>query len=281
MRRALVQLLAFLLFTISQAEDSVLTSVLQADPDQPQELNKPRKVVIAWSKDDHPPKTHGYQLFAKTYGALLSEIEGVKVTAVEGFPSAEEWQEADLVIFYLTIRGLDNTQYAQMDAHLAKGKALMVLHQGIVQRERTTDWADRIGYSFRWDPKSQSKWGAFRAPVKFDVSHPIFAGFPASVPYEDELYWRLEKGTRGTVTDLATTTAPPNREKSDQHWPVYWTVEHEAEGDAPKARVFGCVIGHFDKYLEQQIFMTTLCRATAWCLYEPFEPFKAPLRNLK
>ena len=157
----------------------------------------------------------------------------------------------------------------------------MVLHQGIVQRNRISDWADRIGYSFSWDRGSHSRWGAFSAPVEFDVSHPIFEGFPASVPYRDELYWRLKKGTRGTVTDLATTKAPAKKESPDQSWPVYWTVEHEAVGAAPKARVFGCVIGHFNRYLEQQIFMTALCRATAWCTYETFEPFKAPLRQLK
>ena len=83
------------------------------------------------------------------------------------------------------------------------------------------------------------------------------------------------------MTDLATTRAPKNKESSEDQWPVYWCVEHDAVGTAPKARVFGCVIGHYDKYLEKQIFMTALCRATAWCLYETFEPFKAPLRELK
>ncbi|MEM7009919.1 MAG: ThuA domain-containing protein [Verrucomicrobiota bacterium] len=258
-----------------------MNSVLEANPQEPQKLSDPKKVVIAWSKDDHPPNTHGYHLFAKTYGALLSKIDGMEATAVEGFPSADLWQDADLVIFYLTIKELNDAQYELLDAHLAKGKALMVLHQGIVQRQRTGDWADRIGYSFGWEGESRSKWGAWSAPVVFDVSHPIFAGFPASVPYRDELYWRLNKGTRGTVTDIATTTAPANKEDSDEPWPVYWTVEHEAVGGAPQARVFGCVIGHYDEYLEQQIFMTTLCRATAWCVYETFEPFKAPLRQIK
>lgn len=279
--QTLLPLLALVLCMLSPAEESPLDALLQPSPDQPQKLSKARKVVIAWSKNDHPPKTHGYHLFAKSYGAMLSKIEGFEVTATEGFPSAKDWKGADLVIFYLTIKELNDAQYAQLDAHLAKGKALMVIHQGIVQRKRTSDWADRMGYAYRWDKKAPSKWGAFDAPVAFKVDHPIFKGFPASVPYRDELYWRLEKGKRGKVTDLATTKAPANKEKSDKTWPVYWTVEHDAVGDVPKARVFGCVIGHYDKYLEQQIFMTALCRATAWCTYESFEPFKAPLRQLK
>ena len=277
-----LMLLVTLLFSaMCSAEDLVLKDVLQADSSQPGKLGKTRKVVIAWSRDDHPPMTHGYRFFAKLYGDLFSKVAGVQVISVEGFPDAESWKEADLVLFYLTIKELNDTQYALLDAHLAKGKGLIVLHQGIVQRKRTSDWADRIGYSYRWDKDKGSKWGGFSGPVTFDVSHPIFAGFPKSVPYRDELYWRLEKGKRGVVTDLATAKAPANKEKSDQQWPVYWTVEHEAVGDAPKGRVFGCVIGHYNKHLEQRIFMTALGRAMAWCLYDEFEPFKAPLRELK
>jgi type 1 glutamine amidotransferase len=155
------------------------------------------------------------------------------------------------------------------------------LHQGIVQRGRTGDWADRIGYSYSWGGELRSKWGSFSALVKFDTSHPIFAGFPKSVPYKDELYWRLEKGRRGEIRDIATTKAPGNKEGSDQSWPVYWSVEHDAVDKAPSGRVFGCVIGHFDKYFDDQVFMTALGRGTAWCLYEPFEPFKSPLQQLK
>lgn len=281
MRPLLMPFLAFLLIAVTFAEDSPLKSVLEVDPSQASKLAAPKKVVIAWSEADHPPNTHGYELFANTFGGLLSKVEGLEVRTVEGFPLAADWENADLVIFYLTIKELDDAQYAQLDAHLARGKGLMVLHQAIVQRKRTKDWGDRIGYSFSWDSEERSKWGGFSAPVLFDVSHPIFAGFPKSVPYEDELYWRLEKSARGVVTDLATTTAPANKEESEGQWPVYWTVEHDPVGTAQQARVFGCVIGHYDKYLEEQIFMTSLCRATAWCLYETFEPFKAPLRLLE
>ncbi|MEO0415522.1 MAG: hypothetical protein AAF226_11280, partial [Verrucomicrobiota bacterium] len=155
----------------SLADDSALQLVLKKSPEQPQKMSSSKNVVIAWSKNDHPPHTHGYQVFAETYGALLSKIEGMDVSLVEGFPSAEAWQAADLVIFYLTIKELDDSQYALLDAHIAQGKSLMVLHQGIVQRGRSDDWADRIGYSFSWEKETRSKWGRFSAPVVFDLSH--------------------------------------------------------------------------------------------------------------
>jgi len=191
-------LLALFACVTSFADESGLKSVLQSDPSEPQQLSDSKKIVLAWSKDDHPRNTHGYQFFAKTYGAMLSKIEGIKVSDVEGFPSPADWEGADLVIFYLTIRELDDAQYAQLDTHLAKGKALMVLHQGIVQRGRTGDWADRIGYSYSWGGECLGPNGVLLVHlVKFDTSHPIFAGFPQTFPYKDELYWKLEKGKRG------------------------------------------------------------------------------------
>ena len=173
-RAILFPLLALFAYAASFAAESGLKSVLKSDSSEPQQLSDFKKIVIAWSKDDHPRNTHGYQFFARTYGAMLSKIEGMEVSDVQGFPTPADWKGADLVIFYLTIRELDDAQYAQLDAHLAKGKALMVLHQGIVQRGRTDDWADRIGYSFSWGGELRSKWGSFSAPVKFDTGHPIF-----------------------------------------------------------------------------------------------------------
>ena len=215
-----LMLLVTLLFSaMCSAEDLVLKDVLQADSSQPGKLGKTRKVVIAWSGDDHPPMTHGYRFFAKLYGDLFSKVAGVQVISVEGFPDTESWKEADLVLFYLTIKELNDTQYALLDAHLAKGKGLIVLHQGIVQRKRTSDWADRIGYSYRWDKEKGSKWGAFSSPVTFDVSHPIFDGFPKSVPYRDELYWRLEKGKRGVVTDLRPPRLRPTKKNPINNGP--------------------------------------------------------------
>ncbi|MBT3541064.1 MAG: hypothetical protein HN489_08005, partial [Opitutae bacterium] len=114
-------LLALFTCKASFAGESGLKSVLKSDSSEPQQLGNSRKIVFAWSKDDHPRNTHGYQFFAKTYGVMLSKIEGIKVSDVEGFPSPADWEGADLVIFYLTIRELDDAQYAQLDTHLAKG----------------------------------------------------------------------------------------------------------------------------------------------------------------
>ena len=120
--------MALFAYAASFADESGLKSVLESEPSEPQQLSDSKKIVFAWSKDDHPRNTHGYQFFAQTYGAMLSKIEGMKVSDVQGFPTHADWKGADLVIFYLTIRELDDAQYAQLDAHLAKGKALMVLH---------------------------------------------------------------------------------------------------------------------------------------------------------
>ena len=58
----------------SFAGESGLKSVLKSDSSEPQQLGNSRKIVFAWSKDDHPRNTHGYQFFAKTYGDLTTSI---------------------------------------------------------------------------------------------------------------------------------------------------------------------------------------------------------------
>ena len=103
-RTILFPLLALFACAASFADESSLKSVLQSDSSEPQQLSDSKKIVLAWSKDDHPRNTHGYQFFAKTFGAMLSKMEGMEVSDVQGFPSPVDWKGADLVIFYLTIR---------------------------------------------------------------------------------------------------------------------------------------------------------------------------------
>ena len=101
-RTILFPLLALFACAASFADESGLKSVLKSDPSEPQQLSDSKKIVIAWSKDDHPRNTHGYQFFAQTFGTMLSKIQGMEVSDVQGFPSSADWKGADLVIFYLT-----------------------------------------------------------------------------------------------------------------------------------------------------------------------------------
>jgi type 1 glutamine amidotransferase len=275
-------LLFFVTLSAAYAEDPVpseliekivVKKVLSAKSARAGKISAPRKVLLCWSKPDHPKGTHGYEIFAKSMGMRLNRVDNVAARAVQGFPTKEQWADADLVIFFLTQNELSDAQYQQLDDHLQPGKSVMVLHQGLVQRKRYNDWADRVGFAFSWDGGEKgSKWGRFDNAITLDSTHEIFSGFPKSVTFKDEFYWNLHKGDRGTITILGETTAPGP--KSEKKWPVFWTVEHPAGENTAGGRVFCAVIGHFNEITNDPLLRAIHLRAIAWCLNESFEPFK-------
>jgi len=242
--------LSFLLFTYSYAEKKKDVS----------------NIVFCWSPDDHPKHTHGYKLFAKIMEGKFKSVEDVKTTSVQGFPKAEIWKDADLVIFFLTVKTLSEEQLELLDKHIANGKSLFVMHQGLVVRKNYDGWADRIGFAYSWTKGEQkSNWGAFNSPINLNTEHEIFKGFDKTITFKDELYWNLKKGSRGKITVLGTTQSP---KEPKGEWPAFWTVEHNKT-----SRVFCTVPGHFDKVISSEIFEKTLFRGMAWCLSRPINSF--------
>lgn len=234
-------------------------------------VSAPRSILVCWSKPDHGKGIHAYQEFAVLMSSLLKKVDKIEAKAVEGFPSSEQWIKADLVIFYLTQNQLSDAEYALLDAHLKQGKSVIVLHQGLVQREGIDQWADRIGYAYSWDKADESQWGPMDGVITLDASHEIFSGFPASFRLQDELYWNLKRGERGKITILGETGTPGDA-KSEKKWPVFWTVEHPVEGSDKEARVFCSVVGHVDDLHDAPYFRTILLRAVSWCLRESSNP---------
>jgi type 1 glutamine amidotransferase len=251
---------------------SNIQSVLQATTGKAG-LSKPRVVTLQWSRNDHPPNTHGYQYFAKKWKGLLDQVDGLSCILVEGFPDAEQWAKSDLVVVYLTQKFLDEKKFAIMDTFIKRGGDLMVLHQGMVQRKQCQAWAERIGIAYQFVEPKRSKWGPHEAPVTLDTGHAIFKGFPGKIQYKDELYWDLIRGTRGTIKVIGHTRAPRQAEDDPTTSPVFWTVE-DGTGDT-QSRVFGCVIGHWDAIFDDPYFRTALLRGTAWSMGESLEPFEA------
>lgn len=230
-----------------------------------------KEIVFCWSPNDHPKETHGYKNFADRMTEKFKAVKNIKTSSVEGFPKAEVWEHADLVVFFLTIEQLSKEQLLLLDKHIASGKSLLVLHQGLVSKKSYNEWAERIGFAFSWEKgKEQSKWGTFSTPIYINAQHEIFKGFSNSISFNDELYWNLKKGSQGKIKILGTTQGP---DKKQGGWPVFWTVEHDS-----KARVFCAVPGHFDKVRNSQLFDKVTFRAIAWCLSKPAETYELLLK---
>ena len=70
-------------------------------PMKPSKLDRPLKIIWVWSKHDHGPGFHEYEKVRDRFKELLEKVPQVKVESAYKFPSAEQWQNADLVVFYL------------------------------------------------------------------------------------------------------------------------------------------------------------------------------------
>lgn len=283
--KSIIQITAFFLLSLSissMAEDSfspeVVEKILSSTRQAAAKISAPHSILVCWSKADHGKGMHAYREFAGMMSTLLNKADKIEAKSNEGFPSAEQWATADLVIFYLTQNELSDAEYSLLDAHLKQGKSVIVLHQGLVQQKRIDQWANRIGYAYSWDKSDESKWGPMDGDITLDVSHEIFSGFPASFRLKDELYWNLKKGDRGKVTVLGETGTPSDS-NAGKKWPVFWTVEHPAESGSKEARVFCSVVGHIDDLHDAPYFRTILLRGISWCLREPFAPFEPLVKD--
>lgn len=246
--------------------------ILDARIDLEKTLSKKRHVCLAWSKNDHRDGIHTYGAFANKWKAIFEKVDGISASSVMGFPDEEQWERSDLVVFFLTQQTVSDKQYAVMDKYLQRGGSVMVIHQALVQRERIEEWGQRIGISYIWEQSRKSKWGLHKQPITLDTENEIFAGFPATVTYLDELYWEMHLGSRGKLTVLGHTKAPKQAADDKTEHPVFWILEHGDQRE--QGRVFGSVIGHFDLIFDEPVFRTILLRGAAWCMREPFEPFK-------
>lgn len=243
---------------------TLMNSITFADSSQSSNI---KNVLLCWSPNDHPKDTHGYKQFADRMTEKFKAIEDVKTKSVQGFPKAEDWKTADLVVFFLTINSMSKEELALLDNHIEDGKSLLVLHQGLVSRKSYDELAERIGFAFSWAKGTQrSKWGKFNNPITLKTEHEIFKGFSNPITFNDELYWNLKKGSKGKVSVLGTTKAPKGEEGN---WPAFWTVEHEKN-----SRVFCAVPGHFDDVRNSRLFEKITLRGMAWCLSKPVESFE-------
>ena len=235
--------------------------------------SKDRHIVIVWIPRDHAKGFHEYELIMIKWRAMLSKVPGVTVSTARKFPDKKQWEEADLVVFYLHLDFLKEEHYEPMDAFLARGGGIVSIHETMIQRPTGDALAERIGLA--WD-NGRSEWGLLPNPVTVDNTHPIFQGFPKEMNFVDEYYWVLT-GDTNKINVLGTAQAgPPGNTRRDHRadqldgkaWPVFWTREHD------QGRVFCSLVGHNQFVFDNPEFRIVLLRGMAWAMRESFDPFK-------
>lgn len=214
--------------------------------------SKLRVVLVAGPKD-HGPGEHDYPAWLKAWQELLSLADEVDVVAAMNWPDADEFDKADVMVFYQ--RG-DWTpeRAAAIDRFLERGKGLVYIHWAVDGQKDSPGFARRIALA--WGNGSRFRHGPF--DLAFGNSdHPITRGF-TTLKLVDESYWNLT-GLLPVDRILATG----NEENRPQ--PLFWSLEQG------RGRVFVSIPGHYSWTFDDPLYRLLLLRAIAWTGQQPVD----------
>ncbi|MCO6042331.1 ThuA domain-containing protein [Aeoliella sp. ICT_H6.2] len=222
---------------------------LLAGKDPTPTSEKPLKVLLVAGPKDHKLGEHDYPAWLDVWSRLLAKAPHTEVKTAWMFPTPEEAEKADVMVFYQ--KGLWNEKRAELiDQFLARGGGLVYIHWAVNGEDHPHEFAKRIGMA--------SKAGAvgFRhGPLDIDFTpagdHPVARNFDR-VKWYDETYWRL-RGDASKISLLGTS-----REDGDDT-PQFWTYQPTDEG-----RVFVSVPGHYMWSFDDPAFRLLLMRGIAW-----------------
>jgi type 1 glutamine amidotransferase len=214
-------------------------------------------IVLADGPKDHGPGEHDYPLWQKRWAKLLGAAEGVAVGTAEGWPSAEQFEKADVIIFYSNNPGWTAERGKELDRYLERGGGLVYIHWAVEGHDAVEALADRIGLA------SQANKTKFRhGPLELDLTgtkHPIARGF-GKVKFVDESYWDMA-GDPNKIDVIATGV------EEGKAYPLMWATERG------KGRVFVSIPGHYTWTFDDPLFRILLLRGIAWSAHESVDRF--------
>ncbi|HEY7158086.1 MAG TPA: ThuA domain-containing protein [Gemmataceae bacterium] len=214
-------------------------------------------VVLSAGPKDHGLGEHDYPLWQRRWLNLLSAAENVHVSTASGWPTAKQFEAADVIVFYSNNPGWSAARAEELDAYLQRGGGLVYLHYAVDGHKDVDALQARIGLAWRGG-KSKFRHG----PLELDFTgskHPIARGF-GKLSLIDESYWDLA-GDPDKI-DVLATGAEEGRPQ-----PLLWARQ------AGKGRVFVSIPGHYTWTFDDPLFRVLLLRGIAWTAGESVDRF--------
>ena len=211
------------------------------------------KIVLCAGPKDHGPGEHDYPLWQKRWSRLLALADGVEVSTAMVWPSAEQWQSADVVAFFSNNPGWNANRAPELDAFLARGKGLAYFHWAVDGHDAADLFADRIGLAA---VQSMTKYR--HGAVDFTLAkHPLTTGLPP-LHLVDETYWGL-RGDEKRLQLIASAI------EENEPRPQLWTREHGG------GRVFVSIPGHYNWTFDDPLFRVLALRGICWAAGQPMD----------
>ncbi len=211
-------------------------------------------IVLAAGPKDHGPGEHDYPLWQRRWLELLLTAQEVKVSTAMGWPTAKQWETADLVVFYSANLAWAPAKAKDLDTYLERGGGLVFIHWAVEGRKDAGLLAERIGLASN---AAKLKYRHGPLEIAFPGKHPITRGFD-KVRFVDESYWNMV-GDAGKVNVLGTSM------EDGQPRPQLWTLEKS------RGRVFVNILGHYTWTFDDPLYRILLLRGMAWAARQPVE----------
>lgn len=223
--------------------------ILAADEPAPA---TPLNVVLCAGPKDHGIDEHDYPVWQRRWNTLLSLADKVTVGTADSWPSAEQWASADVIVFYSANPSWNTERAKDLEAFLARGGGLVMLHFAINGQKDFGALAEYVGLA--WGGKPLFRHGPLELSFP-DNAHPITKGFD-KLKLIDESYWQLA-GDPNSIHILATG----NEQEKPQ--PLFWTREKG------KGRVFVSVPGHYTWTFDDPLYRVLILRGICWAAGKP------------
>lgn len=238
-------------------------------------LTELRIVLCSAEKDPSHTKIglHDYPLWQSRWTRLLNMGQHVEAEPAIHWPSPEQWQNADLIVFNsynpswslekdslkLKERGQDLEQF------LARGGGLVFIHFALNAGSNALNAQALANYTGLALHRGQTRYRQTKEWI-LDSSHPLAKGFD-TLQIPDECYWNFA----GNLDSGAKVLANNLQEGSMR--PQMWTLEQGA------GRVFVSVPGHHTWTFDDPLYRILIFRGMMWAVRQPMDRL-APLSIL-
>jgi type 1 glutamine amidotransferase len=238
-------------------------AVLRAVSPDPGAVASRLRILLVAGPKDHGPGEHDYPKWQKDWAPLLAKATNVQITTAFPWPTPEQWDDADLAVFYLKTQW-NADQLAQIKKHQERGGGLVTIHWAIGCDGNWQHHARHFGLSYK---SASYRHGHVNLQLTLP-DHPIARGLPRQMPFVDEPYWPFI-GDPAQIRVLATSEEKIHQgddrrqnpgDDTVQNIPVFWTYEPTGT----QARVFVSIFGHYMWTFDDPFFRLLLLRGMAW-----------------
>jgi putative membrane-bound dehydrogenase-like protein len=209
--------------------------------------SKPLRIFIRSGPKTHGPGQHDSPRFLKDWTKLLNE-RGAKASGKEGFPSAEELENTDVLVMYLAEGGtIAPEDRVNLDKFLKRGGGIVTLHDGVCGTD--PQWFKTV-IGGAWEHGKSKFYEGLVGVYFIDTEHPITKGV-SNFDLHDEVYWDLDMMPEAHI--LANSF-----QSVFVIAPQMWTYEKD------NYRSFVWLQGHETESFSLPHFRALLLRGIAW-----------------